>query len=151
MSHATETKGTTMQHINHHDRNFIGHAAEVMSDRIAEDPDEYMPADDEAVNKMEALGNGGTALVITGDEIDAQDAENLMSQVIETEMGHWVSGSSPRLIWRTGIVLGFHIPDFIMHQGNPDCGPERINHALYPIWIARRYLIACATCGRLFP
>lgn len=140
-----------MLHLNKIDRNVFEYAADRMSNDMASEPDEWNRPEEDAVVKMEAIAKGNNALVVTGDEIDAQRAEELMAQVLETEMAHWVPGSSPRLIWRAGAVLGFHVPEFIMRQGNPDCGPKRIQHPLYSLWIAKRYLMSCPVCGRLFP
>lgn len=140
-----------MQHITYTDRDLIAHAAEVMADRIADNGDCYTDSDVRAVDKLEAIGKGGTALVLTGAELDLSQTSSLMGKVIQAELDHWVPGSSQRLIWRAAQALGFTAPAVLKHPFNDtDCGTEPRYHSLTPSWLAGRYLMCCSTCGRLY-
>lgn len=140
-----------MQHLNHTDRDFVAHAAEVMADRIADNGDCYTDSDVRAVDKLEAIGNGGTALVLTGVEMNEQARNELMRLVLQAELDHWVPGSSQRLIWRAANALVIPVTVRLDSPLNAaDCGTERRWHSLTSTWIAGRYLMVCSTCSRLY-
>lgn len=140
-----------MQHLNYRDRDFVAHAAEVMADRVADNGDCYTPADDRAVNKLEAIGKGGTALVVTGAEMDERARNELMRLVLQAELDHWVPGASQRLIWRAAQALEIPVTVRLDSPLNTaDCGTERSWHSLTSTWIAGRYLMVCSTCRRLY-
>lgn len=139
-----------MQHLNYTDRDFVAHAAEVMADRVGETGG-YTDADAESCVKLEAIGKGGTALVLTGAEMDEQARNELMRLVLQAELDHWVPGASQRLIWRAAQALAIPVTVRLDSPLNAaDCGTERRWHSLTSTWIAGRYLMVCSTCRRLY-
>lgn len=121
------------------------HIAEVMGDRM---DDTYEPEDEVTLDKVEAVGKAGSALVITGAEQSHMDAAQMFHVVVRSELDHWVPDASQRLIHRAGHALGVRHP--VMLSDNPDCGAEPGWHALVADWIAGIYVRRCVTCCRIY-
>jgi hypothetical protein len=132
-----------MQYIGHTDRDFLNHSAEVMQDRMWE-LGGYERDDKSACKKLAALGNGGTALVVTGVEMSAHDRVAMLHRVIDAEVAHWVPGSSQRLISRAAGALGV----VLRFVNDTDCGPEAQHHVLATIHVCGKNYRRCNQCGR---
>jgi hypothetical protein len=133
-----------MFHIDYPDRNFMTAAAETMQDRILSESG-WEPGDQAACTKLEAMGNGGTALVVTGADLDTEAAEALMLSVLEAEIDHWVPGASQRLILRASAALGFYPHPLKDAQR---CVPGTCTTA--GTWVARKPYMRCTDCGRFY-
>lgn len=94
-----------MFHIDYRDRAFMAVTAETMQDLILSEVG-WEPEDQAACTKLEAMGNGGTALVVTGGKLDPSQAHELMGSVIAAELENWVPGASQRLVRRAAAALG---------------------------------------------
>lgn len=126
----------------------VGHAAEVMDDRISNEPDEYNDADATSTAKLDAMSRAKTvALVVTGAEMDSASARHLMGQIVNAEMDHWVPGASQRLLYRASRALGVSTASIHLYT-EPDCG-SKTAHALVTDWVADIYVVRCVVCGRL--
>ena len=132
-----------MQHIEHTDRDFLKHSAQVMQDRMWE-LGGYEPEDETACEKLKAMGDGGTALVVTGVEMSARDRMAMLHRVIDAEVAHWVPGSSQRLICRAAGALSIGLRLI----NDTDCGSEDKDHALAAVYIGGKDYRRCKTCGR---
>lgn len=132
------------------DRRFAIHTVEVMGDRLRCN-DGYTEQDEDALDKLSRLGNGpknsGVALLLTGDELSGLEAYDLYKSVVQANVDNWVSGSSQRIVYRAGRVLGF---EGYQLGGVPDHGPERAAHPLIPDWVGGVYVQRCTGCARLF-
>jgi hypothetical protein len=133
-------------HIGYRDRDFLCHTGEVMQDMVL-GHDGYTPDDEAALGKVQQIGKGGTALVVTGEDLDVKQLTEIMREVISAELAHWVPDASQRLIWRAARALGFEPTP---RPGYVDCGAERIDHPLVPAWEYGLYLMRCSACARLF-
>jgi len=135
-------------HFNSEDCRMLTHTAEVITDRMLEE-DGYTEADRAAVDKLAALAEGGSALVVTGEELDPVEARPLLWAVVETEMAHWVHGSSHRLINRAATLLGLGQPFLTDQPWNPACEPGECITA--GTWIFSAPIMLCTECQRLYP
>ena len=135
-----------MLHIGYRDRDFLSHTGEVMQDLLY-GRDGYTPGDEAALGKVQQLGKGNAALVVTGEDLDVKQLTEIMREVISAELAHWVPDASQRLIWRAARALGFEPTP---RPGYVDCGAERIDHPLVPAWEYGLYLMRCSACARLF-
>lgn len=136
-----------MIHFTQDDALMLRHTAEVMSDRIS-DGNDYSENDQNVVDRIERTGSGRQSLLITGDELDQQDALVLYRNVVHAELNAWVPDASQRLLQRVGHALGVRHPLFL--TGNPDCGAEPGWHALHTDWIVGIFVRRCTTCGRVY-
>lgn len=137
-----------MIHIRHGERAMFKHTAEVMSDRMSDEPNQWVGDDHRAVAKIGVIGEAKTsALVITGDEL--HDGPELFRQIVEAELDNWVPGASQRLLRRASAALGQGYRSQA-EDGVPDCGPEASRHALIGDWVAGLFIRHCITCGHLF-
>lgn len=138
-----------MIHIRHDERQMIRHMAEVMDDRMSDQPTEYTDADTRAVLHADVIGKAETGqLVISGAEMLDADARRLMRQIIEAELKAWVPNASQRLLWRASWAL--NVPLNLGVPVKPDCGAEPGWHALTGSWVAGLFVRHCVTCHRLF-
>lgn len=137
-----------MLHIGHDERGMIEHAHETMNDRIMSEPTEFEDADTRAVLHLDVMGKAETSqLVVTGDEIDVDEARNLMRRVVIAEINNWVPNASQRLVWRASSALEHRVgfrPDHL------DCGDDRRQHYLVDEWAAGIFVRRCVTCQRLY-
>lgn len=89
-----------------------------------------------------------STLLVTGAELERQEAEDLLRQVLGAELAHWVPGASQRLLYRASAALGFQFP---REQLKADHGPDPADHPLIRDWVGRSHVLMCVTCHRVFP
>ena len=129
------------------DAQMLNHVVDVIGDRMHHE-DGYTEQDEATVKKLDELAKSPcTAVVILGDEVDAE-ARQMFQAIVQAELRHWVPGASQRLLYRAGRALGIGQPN--PAQGRPDCGPDRADHALISDWVAGLYLLRCSSCFRLY-
>ena len=136
-----------MIHFTEDDALMLRHTADVMSERISSDSS-YSENDQNVADRIERMGQGRQSVLITGDELDHQDALVLYRNVVHAELNAWVPDASQRLLQRVGHALGVRHPLFL--TGNRDCGAEPGWHALHTDWIAGIFVRRCTTCGRAY-
>lgn len=129
------------------DRQMLKHVVEVFEDRMLTEGG-YTEQNEDTVTKLEKLAKTSTtAVVVTGDERDAE-SHSMFREIVKAELGHWVPNASQRLLYRAGRIIGIDQPD--PAKGLRDCGPDRAHHALISDWVAGLYLYRCVNCFRLF-
>ena len=136
-----------MIHFTEDDALMLRHTAEVMQDRAADDGN-YTENDINVADRIERMGQGRQSLLITGDELDQQDALVLYRNIVHAELDAWVPDASQRLLQRVGHALGVRHP--LLTTGRADCGAEPGWHALVADWVCGIYVYRCVTCGRLY-
>jgi hypothetical protein len=139
-----------MIHFGHAHKQMLSHTAEVMGDRMHDEPDQWTNTDEATVDRIERMGKSPAGmLVITGDEMNLIDQRRLMAKVVNAELDHWVPDASQRLIWRASQVLNGTYGAVVLTD-QPDCGAEPSWHALTADWVVGIYVRRCVTCGRLY-
>lgn len=129
------------------DRQMLNHVVDVIGDRMRHE-DGYTEQDEQTVTKLDKLAKSPTtSVVVLADDVDAE-ARQMFRAIVQAELRAWVPGASQRLLYRAGRIVGIQQPN--PAKGQPDCGPDVANHALFSDWVAGLYLHRCSDCFRLF-
>lgn len=125
----------------------LNHIVDVMGDRMHRE-DGYTEQDERTFTKVAELAKSPvTTVVVTADDTDAE-AKQMFQAIVRAELRNWVPNASQRLLYRAGRVVGVIMPNPANMQ--PDCGPNRSDHALVHDWIQGLYVDRCSSCHRLY-
>lgn len=101
-----------------------------------------------SADTLERIADLPNAFILTGEDVDPDQALKLLRQVVTTEMEHWVPNKSQRLIDRAARALGFE--PLLDPQLAEDCGAAASQHPLILGWVCGLYVARCSTCAHLF-